>query len=348
MARLRALVERGRREGWLTPYVPRDVDPGLAAWRRWQADFSGHCENPFTFSLLAYACADRPGYATNQLWVEVATRCRKCEPCRKGRRMFWMERAIEEYESAQRTWMGDLTASPEHHYAMEVRMLERLSDERIEIASLTDRQLFQFRAQEFGREITLWLKRVREAIAERNEGKRPVFRYLIVAERHEDDPESAVYGKPHFHFLLHEQPGSSLLCEPHERWHGRVKTNAGRWREATFMSDNSLVRKQWKLGFTRVELCSGHKAAWYVCKYVSEEMSSRPRASFRYGLEKPIIRPEPEARASLARLEKGAMPTSGETAPCEASRAEGDAAEPAIGGGIGGRDKVPPPARSAD
>lgn len=178
--------------------------------------------------------------------VELATRCRKCDNCRKARAALWRLRARAEISAARRTWFGTLTLSPEGHYVMLNRARAREHIGGVDLDTLGQADQFKARTIQAAAEITLWLKRIRKAEATR-------FRYLVVVEAHAS-------GLPHFHVLVHEREGFPPI------------------RHATLSS-------QWRWGFTNfklVDIGDGRPAA-YVAKYLSKSALARVRASAGYG-----------------------------------------------------------------
>ena len=124
------------------------------------------------------------------------------------------------------------------------RARQRLWSGGTDFDALSPHDQFMERMTEIGREVTLYLKRVRKESGAR-------VRYLLVAEAHKS-------GLPHLHILVHEASPDKPV---------RHKTLEG----------------QWKLGFTRFKLAHDVKTASYVCKYISKALLARVRASLRYG-----------------------------------------------------------------
>lgn len=124
------------------------------------------------------------------------------------------------------------------------RARQRLWSGGTDFDALSPHEQFMERMTEIGREVTLYLKRVRKESGAR-------VRYLLVAEAHKT-------GLPHLHILVHEASPDKPV---------RHKTLEG----------------QWKLGFTRFKLAHDVKTASYVCKYISKALLARVRASLRYG-----------------------------------------------------------------
>ncbi len=158
-------------------------------WRRSvQAPPADPCERPipiFAIGLPGMLEADR-----SPLPVEIEARCRKCDGCLRHRRRLWTARAVDEIDISQRTWFGTLTVAPEHRlrilWEAERKHLRRGGES---LSSLSHAETFRLAADELGKEVTRWLKRLR---------KSGPLRYLLVFEAHKD-------GFPHVHLLIHEQ-----------------------------------------------------------------------------------------------------------------------------------------------
>lgn len=183
----------------------------------------------------------------NPLWLDFTVRCRKCDKCLAARSRLWTERAIAETRFASRTWMGTLTLSPEQHYVMECRASHRLKSGAVVWSSLNEDDQLGERHREISREITLWLKRVRQA-------SNAKLRFLLVMERHKT-------GLPHYHCLIHE--GAIPVVK-------RVLSD--QWKLG--FSKFKLVEQ---------EAGSLQRASYYVAKYLTKAANARVRASVGYG-----------------------------------------------------------------
>lgn len=248
-------VRRIAQHALLNGAVP--VNPTRIAW-----DVSGDCLNsryvemwgrqeqrpkklvPANMAEFSKILRDAPLYA-GSLAIEMETRCRKCRNCLKARAANWTFRAKYELHAAARTWFGTLTLGPQEHSLMAMRARSRLSAGGTDFDRLSAEEQFQERHREIGRELTLWLKRIRK------ESEAPL-RYLLVVEAHKS-------GLPHYHVLVHEVDPARPV------------------RERT-------LRTQWLLGFSKFNLVAADQpAAWYVCKYLSKAALARVRASVDYG-----------------------------------------------------------------
>ena len=279
-----AWVRRGIAEGWCKPVPSFDV-PGRFR-RRFAADLSMGCESPVNVEV--FGRWDRRCKAATGIFVDVATRCRKCQVCLNNKARYWTARAYDEYNASSSTWLMTLTLRPEMHYFFDARMQlpysrgkKLLRDSVGPLDGLAPATLFALRAREIGYEITDMLKRMRKSLGP--------FRYLQVAERHVGNPSSEVFGRPHFHMLIHT--GSTALIKPHE-WQDHAgpceaacKHPTGRpiWHRAGAVHDAAKIRSFWSHGFNDVVRCMDHRSAVYVCKYVSKDPMARVRASLGYG-----------------------------------------------------------------
>lgn len=122
--------------------------------------------------------------------IDIAVRCRKCEPCQRARRYHWSQRSISEIEAAPRSWFGTLTLRPAEQFRLVATARARLIRAGTDYDHLSPDEQFIEDCQELKRQLQLYLKRLRKSgIA---------FRYLWVIERHKS-------GAPHVHILLHER-----------------------------------------------------------------------------------------------------------------------------------------------
>lgn len=139
--------------------------------------------------------------------LELETRCRKCDKCRKSRASLWRMRAQAEIGLASRTWFGTMTLNPAHQSLCLARARDRLARQGVDFDALAYGEQFRELCRVFTPEVTKFLKRVRK-----NSGAR--FRYLVVAEAHKS-------GLPHYHALIHEYEGPvrhAVLADAW--WHG--------------------------------------------------------------------------------------------------------------------------------
>ncbi len=194
--------------------------------------------------------------------LELETRCRKCPRCLQARAAYWRKRAESELgQTRGRTWFGTLTLSPDSHFKALCAASLRLAAQGTNFDDLDSQDQFLERHREIGREITLWLKRVRK------ESGIPL-RFFLTAEAHKS-------GLPHYHILVHEASPDAPL---------RAK----------------VLRTQWKLGFTRFNLVAEggeRRSAAYVAKYLSKSASARVRASAGYGHPAPLVH-QPDTTSS--------------------------------------------------
>jgi len=278
-------VGKGLQEGWCKPVPSFDRTDRFR--RRFKADLAMDCEDPPTVEV--WGRYDRTGRQVKAIFVDVRTRCRKCQNCLDRKSRFWTGRAMDEFAASPATWLFTITLRPEVHYMMDARMQSPLyrgstmvRDAVGPLSGLTPVTTFRLRSREIGYEITDMLKRIR---------KKGPFRYLLVAERHMEDPSSPVYGRPHFHMLLHEVHGKPLHVD--SDWQAHAGPCEANCRHASggllvhpkpgMVHDHAFVRTQWPHGFTQVVRCMSAKGAVYVCKYVSKDPMARVRASLGYG-----------------------------------------------------------------
>lgn len=215
-------------------------------------DVSRGCEDPVPVTHYSRQTgkvkALRTGKIPPGIELVMLTPCRRCRVCLKRHARLWRERAVHEIQNSDRTWFGTLTLSPEEHTRVDHLCATAIGRK---FWNLPPGKKFAARKKVIGREITLYLKRVRK------ESGVP-FRYLCVYETHNgEDTSDFMRGRPHMHFLLHEFAGSV-----------RKRTLDG----------------QWKLGFTNWRLATTQwQPAYYVAKYISKAVDARVRASLRYG-----------------------------------------------------------------
>lgn len=224
----------------------------------------------------------RHGRSVRPITVVVLSRCRKCVACRRRRAMFWRGRAFTEYQNAPRSFFGTLTVSPINDVMIDALARIELAERGTDFDVLTDAEKFRVRCVVGGREVTKYLKRLREGEAGR---EKPDFRYLLVAEQHASAKSSELKrGRPHWHVLFHEVHGGAPLVTADE-----IAVNSegvpiadkyGNW----YVADTSFLRRQWHAGHSRMQLCGSPQAATYLTKYLTkEDLSVRIRASGRYG-----------------------------------------------------------------
>lgn len=219
--------------------------------RRGIYDVSRDCDNPVPVTKVARATGlaknlREPGHRPVMIEMIYMTPCRRCQHCLRREAAKWRYRATNEIQAATRTWFGTLTCTPERHHAVDIVCSTRKRDFWLQSPD----KKFAEQAKVVGKEVTDFLKRVRK-----NSGQR--FRYLLVAERHQSDRTSEeMYGRPHFHILLHEYEAMPVR--------------------------KSVLEDAWKWGFSSWKLTDSG-GAFYVAKYISKAMDVRTRASIGYG-----------------------------------------------------------------
>lgn len=247
------------------------VEAGCKVHQRtlFEWDISADCENPFVSEHSSEPCI--PGnrdqrvrqseYGT-PMSVVIQTRCHKCPACLKARYWLWRLRACTELLTAERSWFGTLTLSPESHYIMRCRADLRLRSRSVLSFDGTDEDTdFRERHSEISKELTKWIKRVRKASGAN-------IRYLLVCEAHES-------GLPHYHILMHQREGAPLQKRQLECWG---------WGFTNFKLVDDAVR-----------------TSGYVTKYLLKDARARLRASVLYGQHEYGCVPVPPERSELTK-----------------------------------------------
>ena len=136
------------------------------------------------------------------LFLDMWCACRVCGPCLDQRRRLWTSRAAAECSAAPRTWFVTFTVSPETWFRWESELRQREAQQNMTFERLPPAVQWTARVNRLGRELTLWLKRLRKAGAS--------IRYLAVTEPHKS-------GLPHLHLLVHEtgEPVRKALMRQH-------------------------------------------------------------------------------------------------------------------------------------
>lgn len=237
----------------------------------WRWDLSGNCETPWTTSLWGRVergtYTFEPPAGQKSLYLDIVTRCRKCERCRKVRENLWTHRARAETASAVRTWFGTLTLSPEWHYAKVLAARGRVSAQGVDYEALSQGERFALEHNAISPELTKMLKRIRDGV-----GIYPApLRFCLVTEAHAS-------GVPHYHLLLHELSSAYPIT-------------------------HKTLASQWRLGFSKWKLVTDPRGASYVTKYLAKESLARVRASERYGECLPWI----PSMQSLNEIQKAIM-----------------------------------------
>lgn len=219
--------------------------PSSVTW-----DCFGNCTNPY---LTTYYGRPEPNAGrdfhytpggTHTLYVDIYTRCRKCDNCLQQRAVKWRMAAKAEIGASARTWFGTLTLRPEEQARAMFLARQLLHSRKVAYSELDASEQFKARCRPIMSEVTKWLKRVRK-----NSGA--YLRYLLVVEKHKS-------GDPHLHLLVHEK----RLDQP---------------------VTHKCLTSAWRMGFTKFNLVTSDEAAFYVSKYLSKSLCARVRASQRYG-----------------------------------------------------------------
>ena len=174
----------------------------------WEWDTSGNCQRPLTrehFARPKKRETDKvfpwePG-KPGPIGLRMIVRCKKCDRCTAARAASWRLRAMSEFGNADRVWFVTLTFRPEvQHRVLEACRRRTLPDD---FDALGPDERFRLLANESGREVTKYLKRLRASGA--------VFRYLAVAEAHKS-------GRPHWHVLVYERGDAVRWRTLSEAW----------------------------------------------------------------------------------------------------------------------------------
>lgn len=241
---LRALQSGARP---LTPVYPwsKSALPSRVEW-----NIAGDCLSPVERVVVGRTETKGRGlHVSVGASVYLSVKCRRCENCERKRAAHWRFRAVNEVAQAERTWFATFTMSPLEHGRAPMRYRQQYARKFPSEPPLATAAGMEERVADFGRQLTLYFKRLRKATGVR-------LRYLLVAESHKN-------GLPHFHALIHELAGEPLLYR-------------------------QLVA-EWHLGFSSFKLVEeGYKAARYVAKYISKASTrTRMRCSLAYGRLRP-------------------------------------------------------------
>lgn len=239
-----------------------------------------HCDNPVGFETHARHSV-RHGKKVKPLTVFGLAPCRRCEKCLKVRSWLWQERAIAEFNQHTVTLFGTITMAPDEHYALDARLTLRLAAKGVKISDLTAREIWGERVKEFGFELTKYLKRIRKA------RKQAPIRYLLVAEPHDSEATSVMMRhRPHYHLLFHLKPSDQPYVEG-DPIQAMIEGESGEYAlrkdGSVYLTDQSFLRTNWHLGFTKFRWAQDTRAAWYLCKYLTKCSDARVRASQHYG-----------------------------------------------------------------
>lgn len=234
---------------WLIQYAMSNgalpVSPVSGHWK-----IEGDCSNPFVKTFSASLKLDWLGRDLvhgRRMYLDIHTRCRKCDRCRKHKARLWRIRALSEYRRAYRTWFGTWTLSPADLFTFKCRAIAKCKRKGQTWERLSENDRFAATHKEISVAITLALKRFRKRVGL----TRDSFSYLIVAEAHKS-------GEPHYHCLFHE-------CNLSKR---------------ILYAD---LRTFWPHGFSRWKLNADTQNPAYLCKYLAKDVRARVRASTAYG-----------------------------------------------------------------
>lgn len=205
-------------------------------------DISGGCHAPPTFTLVCHN-----NDQTQHRYIDLVSRCRRCDPCLKARAALWRIRMENEIRLASRTWLMTLTLSPENQAKALMSAQHRLRKREVLWTEIDEGRRFTETHLSISPEITRFVKRVRK-------NSSADIRLCCVAERHKS-------GLPHYHALIHEvHPDQPVR--------------------------HSKLVKAWEWGFSHAKLVADHgagKTSAYVAKYLTKSSLARVRASRGYG-----------------------------------------------------------------
>lgn len=264
-----------------------------------RVDHTGRCERPIGLHWRANAVSALPP-TIRAYHVTHLVRCKKCRECKALRAWQWSEAAERMYDATGATWLCTFTMSPIEHARLDMRRRKAFGPD----------DLFKARCEVFSKELTKWLKRVRDAeykrrrkwfFEESTESRelrgRAEFTYMMVAEPH-DGPKTSDWlrGRPHFHLALHEAEPGELIHFDEAGMFKNPKTGKLELRAR----NDSMVKLKWKFGHCSFVAAENAKGAKYLCKYVADNAVWRIRASIGYS-EVPEEVPSSDAVLHLAR-----------------------------------------------
>lgn len=290
-------LDNARAEVWETTRCMALLRKGIKAEkafevapRKWELHWQQSCLTPRWKHIVSRGGAY--GKLASKFSIVQAVRCRKCEGCLESKARYWAALACTEFRYNHRTLMVTFTSTPEQDALWDIEVARKN-----DISKLSSEELFVARASVFYDELQLYLKRVRAAALYRS-GMKNALRYLIVAERHGSTEKTAVEkrGRPHFHGLIYEtKPGALVLGDPtialstmaeSGEYVGKYyKDSKGVWKKGVFLTDESLLRQQWKLGWNKFQVAFDELSAFYVLKYIAKDGIYRVFNSERFGDE---------------------------------------------------------------
>lgn len=222
---------------------------------RTEWNISGNCTNPHLTEIYGRDKVEGDKYLVvrgrgrHPLQLDLLTRCRRCDNCRRVRQNLWKHRAKNEIRASSRTWFCTLTFAPERVARATSVLRLAASKQGEDWDAFPEARRFSSLASELGSEVTLFFKRVRITGVP--------LRYLCVVEAHQS-------GVPHFHALIHERHPAKPV-----RY--------------------AVLKDKWHGGFSQFRLITDFAEAGYVSKYLSKSALARVRASARYGATPPDV-----------------------------------------------------------
>lgn len=167
-----------------------------------QTDAKHPCLHPIPIYSIGLPSLTEP--QAGPIPVELEARCRKCSGCLAHRRRLWTARAVDEIIAGKRSWFGTLTINPHWRFVGKVATQSTLLRRGVLWDALDTDEQFSELVAFHNKEITKFLKRVRQQSGQ-------PLRYLLVSERHKT-------GDPHFHLLLHEPKGEIRKALLEKQW----------------------------------------------------------------------------------------------------------------------------------
>lgn len=184
---------------------------------------------------------------------EVKVACRSCNACLNARKNDWVARAVA--ETNQQKWGGVFNLTYENE--------GRASD---------GGRAFRYK------DVQDWIKRLREAVAEKNNGIRPEFKYMICGERGSDK------NRVHWHCLLWCEESLFDLGEWADfrlQWRGGFLPSDGPQKQFHITPqpdpDHRKVWSEWPHGHVTIDDMS-EKSIVYALKYILKDQFNEEKS----------------------------------------------------------------------
>lgn len=246
--RMKALLRKAVQHG----ATVRPLAANPKALPHWEWSVSANCSKPVTVEFqtrpeLRKETTQVITSGRDVFAITMETRCRQCENCLKARAAMWRYKAKAEWHNAKRSWLGTLTFSPERQFMALTRARQHLDAQGVDFEKLTIEEQFLLRHRETGREVTLFLKRLRK------QGHK--FRYVLVVEAH-------VSGLPHYHLVLHELGEPIRHKALKESWSSGfsdfklIETPEGATYAVKYLTKSKMARVRASLGYGSPDITS--------------------------------------------------------------------------------------------